>query len=161
VVVKLHFGSKLFKGRKMLKYLISLLLVSSTLVSSTALGVELREIKVRTGTRGLIKVPFAIINSTAQPVSCVGELAHWYSKEVAEIGEDAATQFNLWFDPENGTLTLLNEHEENMPVERLWCGYSGRAFATRSQLNLERREGIYPEMVRVICRADGERLLCE
>jgi len=124
-------------------------------------AVELHEIEVRTGTEGLIKVPFSITNATSKPVSCIGELAHWYSTEVASISGEATTKFDLWFDPETGTLTLLNKHDENMPVESLWCGFAGRAYATRSRLKLVRLEGKAPEMVQLSCREDGDRLLCE
>lgn len=115
-------------------------------------AVELREIEVRTGTEGLTKVPISITNNTSQTVSCIGELAHWYSTEVAKIEGDSTTRFDLWFDPITGTLTLLNEHDENMPVESLWCGFDGRAFASRSRLNLARHEGKTPNGMRLSCR---------
>ncbi|MFK5979424.1 MAG: hypothetical protein QM488_11105 [Rhizobiaceae bacterium] len=124
-------------------------------------AVELHEIEVRTGTEGLIKVPFSITNATSKPISCIGELAHWYSTEVAKISDDSTTKFDLWFDLKTGTLTLLNEHDENMPVESLWCGFTGRAYATRSRLNLVRREGKAPETVQLSCRENDGRLLCE
>lgn len=129
--------------------------------SGPALSVELHEIEVRTGTNGLVKVPFSITNNTSQTVSCIGELAHWYSTEVAKIAEDATTRFNLWYDAKTGTLTLLNKHDENMPVESLWCGFDGRAFETRSRLNLARHEGKQPKEVQLSCRENGARLLCK
>jgi hypothetical protein len=145
----------------MLKYAKWFSMILLILFSAPAQTVELGEIGVRTGTEGLVKVPFSITNDTSQAVSCIGELAHWYSTEVANIVGNATTRFDLWFDPETGTLTLLNEHDENMPVESLWCGFDGRAFATRSRLNLVRHEGKTPEGVYLSCRENGDRLLCE
>jgi hypothetical protein len=118
----------------MLRYLLSALL----LCTSAAPAVELRQVEVRTGTEGLSPVSLALTNAGSEAIACSAEIAHWYSVELATAAPGAEMRIELWFDPETGTYSVLNDKRENLPVERLWCGFAGRAYATRAQIVLER-----------------------
>ena len=118
----------------MLRYLVAALLLSA----SAAHAVELHEVEVRTGTEGLSPVSLALTNAGDEPIACSADIAHWYSVELATPAPGAESRIELWFDPETGTFSVLNDKRENLPVERLWCGFAGRAYATRAQIVLER-----------------------
>src|SRR5690606_8894179 len=99
----------------------SAFLVFLMLFSSAGLAVDLRPVEVRRGTEGLAAVPLTIANAAGEPIVCVGELAHWYSAELGRAAAREEMRVPLWFDPETGTYTVLNDSDENMPVEALWC----------------------------------------
>lgn len=134
----------------------------SLLVFATDSGaVELRHTEVRTGTEGLQPVPLSVANAAGAPVVCVGELAHWYSAELAHAGTGATARIDLWFDPQSGTYSVLNQKSENMPVEALWCGLAGQAYATRSVVTLNRQAGAEPPPLALTCTKEATRLVCE
>ena len=118
----------------MLRYLVSALLFSV----STAHAVELHQIEVRTGTEGLSPVSLMLTNGSGEAIACSADIAHWYSVELATAAPGAGMRIELWFDPETGTYSVLNDKRENLPVERLWCGFAVRAYVTRSQIVLDR-----------------------
>ncbi|MEO9786092.1 MAG: hypothetical protein ABJF67_00575 [Aurantimonas coralicida] len=123
-------------------------------------AVELRSIEVRTGTDGLVAVPLSVTNASGAPVVCVGQLAHWYSQELARAGTGATALIPLWFDPATGTFTVLNDKAENMPVESLWCGLEGRAYESRAAITLDRQADATPSPMALTCTLDGSRLTC-
>ena len=131
------------------------------LLAANAMAVELREIEVRTGTDGLSPLSVSIDNRSGREVVCVGELAHWFSAELARAPAGATARIALWFDPETGTTSALNAHKENMPVESLWCGIAGRAYETRSQVALKRDVDAPDTTLALICVLAEDRLVCE
>lgn len=137
------------------------LLLCSVGISAQANGVELREIEVRSGTAGLAPVPLSLTNAGQASLLCIGELAHWYSTEVARIEAGATVRVDLWFDPQTGTYTLLNDSDENMPLEALWCGRAGRAYETRARVTLDRRLNGTPAALDLTCDSDKSRVRCE
>lgn len=138
------------------------LLASSTLVLATIAGAtELRPISVRTGTEGLARTPVTITNSGRETISCSADIAHWYSLEFGTAAPGAAIEIELWFDPATGTYAALNDKRENLPVERFWCGLAGRAYATRSEIMLDRSVDGIPVARHVGCAAGSERLACK
>ena len=118
----------------MLRYLVSALF----LCASAAHAVELHHVEVRTGTEGLSPVSLTLTNAGGGAIACSADIAHWYSLELATAAPGAEMRIPLWFDPGTGTYSILNDKRENLPVERLWCGFAGRAYVTRSQIVLER-----------------------
>jgi hypothetical protein len=106
--------------------------------TSFANAVELHHVTVRTGTDGLDPVPLTIVNAGSEDLSCNADFAHWYSAGIATVAPGKSARVELWFDPKTGTYTILNDKRENLPVERLWCGLSGRAYTTRGQIALDR-----------------------
>lgn len=121
-------------------------------------AVELHEIDVDRGTDHLESVPIDLQNSGSVTLSCTAELAHWYSQPVATVAAGSGATVDLWFAPDTGTFALLNEQEDNMPVEALWCGIAGRAYETRAALRLDRGSAA-PQ--RIDCAASGDRVICE
>ncbi|WP_442578429.1 hypothetical protein ACSBOB_23245 [Mesorhizobium sp. ASY16-5R] len=123
-------------------------------------AVELRHITVRTGVDGLHPAPIAVTNSTAAPIVCVAQLAHWYSAVVAQAGPGASTRIALWQDPSTGAFVALNDKQENMPVEALWCGFEGRSYETRAALPLDRGQPAAATPRSVACLEEAGRLAC-
>ncbi|MCB1499103.1 MAG: hypothetical protein KDK07_04825 [Bauldia sp.] len=132
-----------------------------TVLAGPAAAVELHPVDVRTGTEGLTPAPLTIANAADAPIVCVGELAHWYSAELGRAEPGTSTTIPLWFDPATGTYTALNDKRENMPVEALWCGIAGRAYATRAVVALARRAGDDAPPAALTCTMGDIRLLCE
>ncbi|TFF27161.1 hypothetical protein E3C22_01385 [Jiella endophytica] len=127
--------------------------------ASLANAVELHPVDVRRGTEGLDKVPLTIANAAEAAVSCNADFAHWYSARLATVEPGESARLELWFDPKTGTFTVLNDKRENLPVERLWCGLSGRAYETRAQIALG-REAAASGSRAVSCRMGQDRLAC-
>lgn len=132
-----------------------------SLLAVPAHAVELRHVEVRRGTDGLASVPLSLANATGGPIVCVGELAHWYSEELGRAASGEVLRIPLWFDPATGTYSVLNDKRENMPVEALWCGVAGRAYATRDTVALRREAGAPPPAMALTCGIDGARLACQ
>lgn len=130
-------------------------------ISQQATAVELREIEVRKGTAGLALVPLNVTNTGATQLLCIGELAHWYSTEVARIDAGATVRVDLWFDPQSGTYAVLNDSEENMPLESLWCGRAGRAYETRARIVLDRDPDRAPEAIDLACAPHEGLVRCK
>jgi hypothetical protein len=138
-----------------IRYVLPVLLALTPLANA----VELHHVIVRTGTDGLDMVPLTISNAGKEGVSCNADFAHWYSAGIATVEPGKSTRLELWFDPKTGTFTILNDKRENLPIERLWCGLSGRAYATRSQITLERADATKGART-VSCDAEQDRLAC-
>ncbi|MCR9139540.1 MAG: hypothetical protein NXI27_26320 [Alphaproteobacteria bacterium] len=138
-----------------------LLLLVFFSISAQANAVELREIEVRKGTAGLSPVPLDLTNASEASLLCIGELAHWYSTEVARIETGTTARVDLWFDPKSGTYTLLNDSEENMPLEALWCGRAGRAYETRGRILLDRSPDRVPDALDLACTLNEDQVRCE
>lgn len=127
--------------------------------TSFASAVELHHVTVRTGTDGLAMVPLTISNSGSEGLSCNADFAHWYSAGIATVEPGKSARVELWFDPATGTFTILNDKRENLPVERLWCGLSGRAYATRTQITLDRTDAAKGTRA-VSCGTKQDSLVC-
>ncbi|ESY96194.1 hypothetical protein [Mesorhizobium sp. LNHC229A00] len=127
--------------------------------TSLANAVELHQVIVRKGTDGLDMVPLTISNAGQEGVSCNADFAHWYSEGIATIEPGMSACLELWFDPKTGTFTILNVKRENLPVERLWCGLAGRAYATRVQIALDRTDAAKGER-EVSCGMEQDSLAC-
>jgi hypothetical protein len=125
-----------------------------------AQAVELHHIDVVTGTQGLSHVPVHVRNTGVVPLSCTIELAHWYSIRLEEALPGGRTVIDLWFDQASGTYLILNEKQEQMPVEAAWCGIAGRAYETRMPIALDRSKGAAPMPRVMVCAAAGGSLAC-
>lgn len=126
-----------------------------------ATAVELRQIKVVTGTGGLIHVPVEVTNASSEAMSCTLQLAHWYSIDLGTTAPGHNALIDLWFDRSSATYLILNDKQENMPVEAAWCGLAGRAYETRSEISLRRHAGNNPVARKITCVAPGGRLSCK
>jgi hypothetical protein len=109
----------------------------------------------------MLAVPARIINNGREPLVCTAQLAHWYSTMVGTAAPGLGARIDLWFDPATGTYLILNDKQDNMPVEALWCGIAGRAYITRATINLDRRIGVKVAAREIICAASNDRLVCK
>lgn len=127
------------------------------LLMGSAAAVELPVPRVRHGTEGLAPMTLRLTNAADTALDCQAQLAHWYSQALATLAPGETAAITLWRDPATGTLALLNEHADNLPVEALWCGRAGQAYATRGALPLDHAGGD----LALTCRAPGPRVVCD
>lgn len=125
-----------------------------------ATAVELHYNHVDKGTAGLAHVPITVRNVGAAPMACTIQLAHWYSLSLADALPGGRTVIDLWFEPKSGAYLILNDKQDNMPVEALWCGIAGRAFETRTAIELDRSKSAKPAPATLRCKARDDRMLC-
>lgn len=114
------------------------------------------------GPDGLVERTFRAANRGEGRIACGAAIAHWYSVDLGQAGPGGTVGTQLWFDPAGGTVYLLNDKQDRLPVETLWCGVAGRSWATRSLVDLPRHAGpagTAPEIA-VECAPAGDRLVC-
>lgn len=111
------------------------------------------------GTEGAEPVELRIENATAEPISCIVSLAHWYSERLGQVDAGATLTTTLWHDPDSGVLNLLNATDDRMPIEAIWCGRSEALHATRDRIALPFASGAAPEAMKRICRNGPARKL--
>ncbi|OWJ67385.1 hypothetical protein [Inquilinus limosus] len=113
------------------------------------------------GTEGLTERAFQAENRGDGRIACDAAIAHWYSVDLGQAGPGASVSARLWFDPAGGAVYLLNDKQDRLPVETLWCGEAGRSWATRSVIDLPRHAGPVATMaITVGCAPAGDRLVC-
>jgi hypothetical protein len=140
----------------MLKRLLFCLLAISVAGAAAAEKAE----PVARGTAALLALPFAAKNGSAGCIVCSAELAHWYSVEFGTAASSESVQATLWYDPRSGATFVLNALEDRMPIQALWCGLAGHAWATRAAIELPQRAGTAPTPLRLICTQAGGGLVC-
>lgn len=113
---------------------------------------------IEQGRDGLSALDLFVSNRAEQPIACSVSLAHWYSAELGRANPGEAVRAGLWLDAATGVVSLLNETAHRMPIEALWCGFEGRAWATRSRIELP-REPADAELA-VTCDEGTDRLVC-
>ena len=116
-------------------------------------GVALAETAavVERGVEGLTRVPFRADNRSDGPIECEAAVAHWYSAKIGSAAAGGSVTGALWSNPATGAVFLLNDKQERMPVQSLWCGLAGKAAMTRADVYLERRQGVAEPAVRIAC----------
>lgn len=142
----------------MLKQLLFPLLGLGMAVGGAAAAEEAEP--VARGATGLAALPFAAKNGSAGRIVCSAALAHWYSVEFGTAARDESVQATLWYDPRSGTTFVLSAHEDRMPIQTLWCGLAGHAWATRAAIELPQRAGTAPTPLRLTCTQAGGGLAC-
>ncbi|MFV0244480.1 MAG: hypothetical protein ACK5IB_05595 [Qingshengfaniella sp.] len=111
------------------------------------------------GTDGVAPVRLRIRNDTNGPLTCTAALAHWYSQPLGTVGTGQTLDLSLWHAPENGTLSLLNAGEDQMPLEAIWCHTPARA--DRARLRLPLRAGQTATQWIFACTPEkDQRLIC-
>ena len=113
------------------------------------------------GTEGLTERAFQAENHGDGRIACGAAIAHWYSVDLGQAGPGASVSARLWFDPAGGAVYLLNDKQDRLPVEALWCGEAGRSWATRSMIDLPRHAGpVAMTAIVVGCAPADGRLDC-
>lgn len=115
---------------------------------------------VARGADGLVALPFAAKNVSPGRIVCSAALAHWYSVEFGTAASGESVQTTIWYDPQTGEAFVLNALEDRMPIQTLWCGFAGNAWATRAAIALPHRAGVTPSPLRLTCAPDGGGLAC-
>jgi hypothetical protein len=109
---------------------------------------------------GLVARPLTIANASGAPIACAAAVAHWFSVDLGRADPGGGIKIALLADPATGAVFVLNEKGDRLPVERLWCGFAGRAWETRAAIGLGRERGTKAEATALTCTAQGERLAC-
>lgn len=112
------------------------------------------------GASGLSEISVTIKNASEMPIACGATLAHWYSQPIGTVQAGADLRATLWQNQSTGAVYLLNQLEDRMPVERLWCGVAGQSWETRSEITFERRAGVRVEAIVMTCASKSDELLC-
>jgi hypothetical protein len=140
----------------MLKRLLFCLLAISVAGAAAAEEAE----PVARGAAALLALPFAAKNGSVGRIVCSAALAHWYSVEFGTAASGESVQATLWYDPWSGATFVLNALEDRMPIQALWCGLAGHAWATRAAIELPQRAGTAPTPLRLTCTQAGGGLAC-
>jgi hypothetical protein len=101
------------------------------------------------------QIAVEVKNRSGRPITCSVQLAHWFSAELGTAAPDGIISAGFVSNPATGTVFILNDAGERMPVEIAWCGFAGSAWETRGQLNFTGADEIH-----ILCEAKGERLSC-
>ena len=106
-------------------------------------------------------VQFSVTNTGAEALECAASIAHWFSEELGEIAPGATLEFSFGYDLPSGTIFRLNERDDEMAVQRIWCGNSGAAWETRAELPMQREAGAAAGAVVLNCAAAAGKTRCE
>lgn len=140
-----------------MKYsLIPLLLIAQVAVASAG-----EVMHVVRGVDGLVRVPMTFTNAGSTAISCKSAMAHWYSLDLGTATKGAKLAVDLWADPKSGEVYLLNDKQDRMPIQSLWCGIEGRSWETRADVALERRAGQVPAAQNLVCTEADGRVRCK
>jgi hypothetical protein len=107
---------------------------------------------------GSVPVRLEIANATGAGLECQALAAHWYSFPVYPVAPGAAVAFAFTFA--RGVVSVPGSR---LPVEALYCGYAGRAWATRGDIPVRdvAARAAAGGGARVTCRASGESVACD
>ena len=94
-------------------------------------------------------------NRSGRPIACSAQLAHWFSVELGSATPHTSISVGLVSDPVTGTVFILNDAGDRMPVEAAWCGFKGNAWETRGQLDITKAAD-----TSISCEAVAGRLSC-
>jgi hypothetical protein len=144
---------------RMLRRLLFPMLGAGMAMAGGVAAAEEAEPVVR-GVAGLTALPFAARNESPDPIVCSAALAHWYSVEFGKAAHGESVQASLWYDPRTGETFVLNALKDRMPIQFLWCGIAGDAWANRAIVALPQRAGVAPAPLELTCAPHGRGLAC-
>jgi hypothetical protein len=108
-----------------------------------------------------VTVRVEIDNATGAALECQALAAHWYSFPVQRAAPGGSVWLALTFLPAVGEVNA--EPASPLPIELLYCGRAGRAWATRAGIDVRAiaaRAAAAGGTARVGCRDDGEAVVC-
>ncbi|MDH6264855.1 hypothetical protein M2360_000236 [Rhizobium sp. SG_E_25_P2] len=112
------------------------------------------------GSKGLSPLLITMKNDGARPIACGATLAHWYSQSLGTVKPGAVLHAKLWQKQQTGAVFLLNQIEDRMPVERIWCGLAGQSWQTRAEISFERKAGVKISPIVMTCVSSSDGLRC-
>lgn len=129
------------------------LLLAALLLSPTAAGA---------GSAKLLPLHFTILNSTDSELTCQALAARWYAFELGNDASGRRLTVEMSLDPATETVSMFNDIHEAVPIQTLYCGYSGRAWETRFEFPLHRLAGEAAPKggVTLTCRSQKSGLIC-
>ena len=110
---------------------------------------------------GRLNVQIDIGNATGAALECQALAAHWYSFPVRRLDAGGNVLMSFAYRPERGEVTA--EPASRLPVETLYCGLAGRAWATRGEIDVRAaaaRAAAAGGRARITCRAAGGAVAC-
>jgi hypothetical protein len=109
-----------------------------------------------------IAVHVQIGNASGAALECQALAAHWYSFPVARLEPGGNILLSFMFAPARGE--VIAEALGGLPIEDLYCGRAGQAWATRGAIDV-RAAAMHAAgeggRVRVVCRTDADAVLCD
>jgi hypothetical protein len=114
------------------------------------------------GSAKLLPLHFTILNSTESELTCQALAGRWYAFELGNDAPGRRLSVEMSLDPTTQTVSMFNDIHEAVPIQTLYCGYSGRAWETRFQFPLHRLAGEAAPKgeVALTCRAQESALIC-
>jgi hypothetical protein len=128
-------------------------LLAALSLSATAAGADPAQ---------LLSLRFTVLNSTEHSLTCQALAARWYAFELGSKAPGRRFTVLMSLDPATDTVSMFNDIHEAVPIETLYCGYSGRAWETRFQFPLHRLadEAAPTGGVTLTCRSQKSALIC-
>ncbi|WP_137154383.1 hypothetical protein [Rhizobium sp. FKL33] len=112
------------------------------------------------GSKGLLPIAITLKNEGGKPIACGATLAHWYSQPLGAVKPGGALHAVLWQKQKTGAVYLLNQIEDRMPVERLWCGLADQSWQTRAEVSFERKAGVRIGSIIMTCASEAGGVRC-
>ncbi|RLR17397.1 hypothetical protein D8L93_09550 [Sodalis-like symbiont of Bactericera trigonica] len=66
----------------------------------------------------------------------------------------------MWENPATVEVFILNQHQDRLPLQRVWCGIAGDAWRTRADVALPTRHGPSVASIRLWCVAGIDQVDC-
>ncbi|MBT9432744.1 hypothetical protein JZM24_12525 [Candidatus Sodalis endolongispinus] len=117
-------------------------------------------VKYHRGTAGLKAFSVTVNNQGLLTLACQATTAHWYSVELGTLAPDATLSTRLWKNPATGEVFILNQHQDRLPLQRVWCGIAGDAWRTRADVALPTRRGPGVASILLRCVAGVDKIDC-
>lgn len=117
-------------------------------------------VKYHRGTAGLQAFSVTVNNQGRLPLACQETTAHWYSVEFGILAPGATLSTRLWKNPATGEVFILNQHQDRLPLQLVWCGIAGDAWRTRADVALPTRHGPGVASIRLRCVAGVDKVDC-
>jgi hypothetical protein len=114
------------------------------------------------GPAKLLSLRFTVLNSTESELTCQALAGRWYAFELGSEAPGRRFTVLMSLDPATDTVSMFNDIHEAVPIQTLYCGYSGRAWETRFQFPLHRLAGEAAPTggVTLTCRSRKSALIC-
>ncbi|TCL07109.1 hypothetical protein EZJ58_5413 [Sodalis ligni] len=112
------------------------------------------------GAQGLLPFSLTVGNGGTSPLDCQATTAHWYSLDLGRVAAGKKISAPLWKNLASGEVIILNEHQDRMPVQRIWCGAEGQSWQTRSEVILPTGRGERPQSIALTCASLAGSVAC-
>jgi hypothetical protein len=112
------------------------------------------------GKQGVNPLQLIIFNDTGLSMTCTAMLAHWFSVDLGKAKPGEHLEHVIWHNPKTGVINLMNQTNDRMPLEAIWCGAILDLSATRTRIPLPIFAGTVPLRIIRICHTKNGRWKC-